>query len=517
MNGSVTARHTRDPVPWHPVLLTAALVVSFWADTLVHPAAVVRALLVAVVMATALVIAIHLARWNSGKVAAVLSLLLVIAWAKHPLRYYVGVAWWLSWIQLAVLTLLILAALALALRIAIRLAPRAWNSPNLTMHLNRASALLVAAVLFTSVVSGGLGAISDLSPERASRSVQPAGPDVYLILLDGYARADVLDHVFGYDNSPFVEDLEARRFNVARNSHTPYLFTRWVLQAILHRDYVDNIIPPQAGGADQNPDRGAIRLAINHNPVFADFRQRGYQVVATNSGYEQYSLRAADEFFDAGEMNEFELELLQSTFIGDLVTIAYPDIGSSQVRSRIVSSLDHLPVVAARDDTQPALVLAHIPAPHQPTVFGANGEPVVTRLDSRFFHDTSAGSDWTLPAFMDRYTGEVTHLNGLVLSAIDGILEESPRPPIIIVMSDHGSASRVDWLATSPAEADSIDRWERTSSFFAAYTPGHSDVFPDDVVPVDIFRYLSDAYFGTNLGTATPPPGGRQLPAVPAP
>jgi hypothetical protein len=173
--------------------------------------------------------------------------------------------------------------------------------------------------------------------------------------------------------------------------------------------------------------------------------------------------------------------------------------------------------VAARDDTQPVLVLAHIPAPHQPTVFGPDGEPVVTRLDSRFFHDTSADSEWTLPAFMDRYTGEVTHLNGLVMAAIDGILEESQQPPIIIVMSDHGSASRVNWLATSPTEADPIDLWERTSSFFAAYTPGHPALYPDDVVPVDIFRYLSDAYFGTNLGPATPPPGGHQLPAIPDP
>jgi hypothetical protein len=83
-----------------------------------------------------------------------------------------------------------------------------------------------------------------------------------------------------------------------------------------------------------------------------------------------------------------------------------------------------------------------------------------------------------------------------------------------VFWADHGSASRVDWLYTEPDDAEPARLLERTGTFFAALTPGREGVFPADPSPASLLRYLFDAYLGTNLGPAVPPPGGGQVAPV---
>jgi hypothetical protein len=47
-------------------------------------------------------------------------------------------------------------------------------------------------------------------------------PDIYYVILDGYARADILDELYGYDNSRFLDYLERHGFFVAETSHSNY-------------------------------------------------------------------------------------------------------------------------------------------------------------------------------------------------------------------------------------------------------------------------------------------------------
>jgi hypothetical protein len=57
---------------------------------------------------------------------------------------------------------------------------------------------------------------------------------------------------------------------------------------------------------------------------------------------------------------------------------------------------------------------------------------------------------------------------------------------------------------------------ERTGTLFAALTPGHVGLYPDDISPTDMLRLLFDAYFGTDYGRALPPTDGGQIPPVDA-
>jgi hypothetical protein len=162
------------------------------------------------------------------------------------------------------------------------------------------------------------------------------------------------------------------------------------------------------------------------------------------------------------------------------------------------------------------MVFSHVPAPHQPVVVDERGEPIPVPLTNAFFGDSPMERDEPHAEFVARYRAQLPYLNERILDAIDGILAASSEPPIILLFADHGSASRVDWITAQPTAVDPALLLERTGILFAALTPGREGVFPPDISPVDMFRLLFDAYFGTDFGRAEPPPGGGHIAPVDA-
>ena len=513
----VPARLT--PFPIHPVLLAAALVIGFWLDTTVSPFAALRSLLIGVAAAAVVTILVWAVIRNRHVAGAVVSGLILAAYAKR-LEYLIEDLGGRmpAWI-LAIWVVLVGLVVALALRVA-RRRLRGWSWPIMTRRLNVAALLLLVATLASGLLTGRLmGAINadqtgavDV-PAAASRNAE-ADPDIYVVLLDGYPRADVLEHAFQYDNGPFLSGLEERGFSVATESHSDYLWTHVSLSSLLQMDYIehiDSLEPVVAGRAPLHP---AIRRTVNRNPVFEFVRDRGYRVVTIASGFEELALRGGDVYIDDGAINEFELKLLSSTFLGNLVATVAPDFASGSHRHRILDQFSALGSVAADGGDRPQLVFAHVPAPHQPMVFGQDGAPRMVPLNEDFYSDSPVQQGISSDEWVVDYRDQLAYLNRLVLDAVDRIVAASPEPPVIVLWADHGSASRVDWVRTQPKDADPADLLERTGILFASLTPNRDSVFPDDITPVNVFRYLFDSYFGTALGPADPPVGGGQIAPV---
>jgi len=59
----------------------------------------------------------------------------------------------------------------------------------------------------------------------ADLSGETALPNIYYIILDGYARGDVLQEIYGYDNSEFLDHLATQGFYVADRSRANYCQT----------------------------------------------------------------------------------------------------------------------------------------------------------------------------------------------------------------------------------------------------------------------------------------------------
>src|SRR5690606_4975773 len=112
-------------------------------------------------------------------------------------------------------------------------------------HLRFRFAAFVASVTLAGVI-GFLVAVDLVGSPPVTLSVQqPVGPielmttpDIALIILDGYARQDVLESMYGYDNQPFLDHLRDSGFDVADASVANYSITHLSLAALLNMSYM---------------------------------------------------------------------------------------------------------------------------------------------------------------------------------------------------------------------------------------------------------------------------------------
>jgi hypothetical protein len=79
---------------------------------------------------------------------------------------------------------------------------------------------------------------------------------------------------------------------------------------------------------------------------------------------------------------------------------------------------------------------------------------------------------------------------------LGALLRNSATPPVIILMSDHGPGSRLDW-----DYVENTDLVERFAILHAMYLPGMEGLsLGNQPSPVNVFRMIFDLYFGTELG-----------------
>jgi hypothetical protein len=369
--------------------------------------------------------------------------------------------------------------------------------------VSRVIAVFALAILIEAVQLGRLGDIATAlqreGPLRtASASASAAattanGPDVYVLLLDGYARADILQERFSVDDGPFLDALRDRGFGVANGSHSNYLVTNLSLTSFLnHRHLTDlPVIEPLLldPGASEGPH---VFRAAGNPAILGDFRALGYETIAVSSGFEQVAVRGADRFIDAGQVNEFEIQLMRPGLLPAIATLVSPDVFSSQQRSRIESVYASVEQLAAKQSAQPRFVFAHVPSPHAPWVMNADGSPRTATNFESWYADTPGTTGLSREEVIEGYRGQAAYLAHRTLAAIDAIQAGSTRPPVILVLSDHGSS-----LDVSVANPET-----RLRNLFAAYVPEHEGLFPDDVTLVNVFPTLFSAYFDEDLGTS---------------
>jgi hypothetical protein len=86
------------------------------------------------------------------------------------------------------------------------------------------------------------------------------------------------------------------------------------------------------------------------------------------------------------------------------------------------------------------------------------------------------------------------YINSQIELAVDSILKNSARPPVILIQSDHGPGSLL--------RRDSLEKsclFERTSILSAYYLPEGSPMLHADISPVNSFRVILNTYFDANL------------------
>ena len=405
--------------------------------------------------------------------------------------------------------ILLLALLVLAVfLVERRVVPGRLSLPWRTM--NRGGRLLVAiasiAILIQSVQ---LGAIPILArsiiaenpfrgPAAASVPLSAARPDIYVILLDGYARHDALGQVFGVDDGPFLGGLAAHGLTVSDKARTSYPITVQVLMSMFHAALLSDIpeLKPILDRTYTGTEIGLTHAVVQENPVFDVLHAAGYEVDGISSGFAQVSLRETDRFIDGGQINEFEVAILRRTIAGDVVNLIAPDFVASQERDRITTNLAMLGALAAMRPGRPRFIFAHVPSPHPPWVFNADGSARPSRDVNTIYEEIPDTTGLTEAQMRTAYGGSVQALWQPVLGAIDAIDKASAAPPIIVVFGDHGS-----WVGALPG-----DNRLRFLPLLAARVPGKASPFAADEDLVNVFPDLLNPILGTSLPRVDPAP-----------
>lgn len=332
--------------------------------------------------------------------------------------------------------------------------------------------------------------LSEIEWERQENLTET--PDVYHIILDGYARNDILKDLYDYDNSGFVADLEKMGFFVAEKARANYMHTYLSLPSTFNMNYLE-ILPEKYGKSPV--DESVAKNMMFNNQALLKFKSFGYKTInfvsdwdGTNENYLTDVVFNEERTFKTLGVNiptsESNMVFLQTTLVSPLIQ----EVWEVALRRKTLSVFEKMPDVAYLEGKK--YILAHIMAPHPPYVFAEDGGEVndvnLTNADE--------GIDRR-----HHYLNQLKFITKQATVMLKKIFNNSKSPPIIILQSDHGPASilgkREEWSFNYNQEAVK----ERASILYAVFLPnGNYEGFSETMTPINTYGLLFNKYFGEN-------------------
>jgi hypothetical protein len=380
-----------------------------------------------------------------------------------------------------------------------RMLRRAVSLVEVTRGLNLLAVLLLVLAVGRGVANGAIPAsLAELTTPAPAISSRPDGasaPDIYLILLDGYPRADILQELTGAENSAFITSLEERGFTVAPESRSSYMYSDLTATVLFHGRHLDEIpeLAPLFNGADM-PALG--RQVLDQAPLVERLRELGYVIIANAQAWDEPILRNVDVHIEGTGFNEFERWIWWNSLPGSLWELRGPVVFQDAIEPWVHDAFAAFRDSASMQLDRPRFAFIHVPSPHFPIIFEADG----SRADPVFGRDHPAQVAASAAEVRAAYAEQVEYLNRRVIESLDGTA--LPDDAIVAVISDHGPEFGLDWQDGSRS-----DRRTRFGAFLAVRNA--PEPFPPDAnvsstlltllrgLGVDLAP-LSDRYFVTD-------------------
>jgi hypothetical protein len=376
-----------------------------------------------------------------------------------------------------------------------------WTVPA-SQFANAAAVVLVVInviriVDFTSGVPAAAGGDPSPGPSVAANDDRDR-PDVYFIVFDRYANSETLDRFYGFDNRPFLRELERRGFAVADDSWSNYFKTAPSLLGTMSMEYLDGEVFREED--EDPPTMAPIHRRLQRSlPVTATFKELGYEYIHIGSWWNATSRNADADLSLTYERNsQFGAALMDTTALALLrppeqteeepETLDRPEL----VRRHTLFEFDRIEDAMRRRG--PTFVFAHVLVPHPPYVFRRDGS--MTTPEER--------QDTPRPKL---YTDQLTWTNSRILELVDQALDvPAGEEPVIILQADEGpypprfarDSETFDWL--EQAEPDEI--LQKYGILNAMHLPGIDAAdagIHERISPVNTFRIVFSEYFGADL------------------
>ena len=480
----------RRPLVLHPLLFAVAPILFLYSHNAaklpIAPSELLLPLAISFAAALGLWLLLWLVMRSSRRAALVVSLFLALFFLYGRAQDALGPGTTPVLLPAAAIGILLLGIIFFA-------RPRREFS-GLTVFLNLASLALVLINLVIGIPALLRGRTTNVSASHAPPAETTDLPDIYYIILDGYARADMLDSVYSYDNSGFISWLEQEGFRIAARSRSNYSQTYLSLASSLNMIYLDSVASRLGPESD---NRSALLRMIGDSRVVKELRLRGYTIASFASGYTGTDLRNADvHFAPRWALSEFQNVLISTTALPLITDRVLRKSQFDLHRDRILYAFGHLPDAARLK--HPVFVFCHILSPHPPFVFGAKGEKTNPQ---GYFTMTDGGAFQTVNKekvrreYVEKYRAQLQFITAKTKTMIERILAASPQPPVIILQADHGPGSVLNWDDPEPDQLA-----ERMAILNAVLLPGGGLLY-ESLTPVNTFRLLFDSVFGDTLGT----------------
>ncbi len=486
----------RNPFPVHHFLLALAPVLFLYSHNAsklpIAPSELILPLVASLAAALGLWLLFWLVMRSSRRAALVTSVLLVLFYLYGRVQATIGSK---------APRLLLPAAAGVILLVAIIVFARPRREfRGLTIFANLVSLALVLINVVPSILISlsphpCVSAFLQASSPHPGVSVGSDLPDIYYIILDSYAREDILSHDYGYDNSSFIGHLRSKGFLVGSRSRSNYAQTYLSLASSLNMTYLDSVAGRTGAASD---DRALLLAMIADSRVERVLKQHGYTFVSFASGYTGTEFEDADvHFAPRWALSEFANVLISTTALPAILQLVARHSQWDAQRQIVLYALERLPDVARI--RPPVFAFCHIIAPHPPFVFGPHGEKlnpsaVFTLNDADAVpvinHETMRED------FIKSYRDQLQFVTAKVTQTIDRILARSTQQPIVILQGDHGPASFRNWDDLSPDQLV-----ERMAILNACLIPPGSTgpAWYDSISPVNTFRLIFDRVFDDTL------------------
>ena len=365
------------------------------------------------------------------------------------------------------------------------------NLVSLTEYLNISSLATVFFVIF--MITGYFITHQDqINTARSASSDSNSNhyPDVYYIILDAYAREDILLDYYNYDNSDFINFLEKTGFYVAKKSLANYSTTYYSIPSSLNIKqitYLKDLLDEETS-QDQSP----LKNLIKYNYVHNKFKDMGYTLVDvpsiwTDTNQVPYDITTRKKL----SLNEFDNALINTTLLG---FIFKNKILLNSRRNEILNAFEYIPEIANIETSTFSYI--HILSPHPPFLFDKNGNPlnvnsIVSFQDGCHYFQVNKNRN----EYIAKYANQLSFINSKVEETIKNILSVSEQDPIIIIQSDHGPRS-----SCNVENEYGSDLLEQYSILNAYYLPDKGkEMLYDSITPVNSFRVVFNTLFDTKL------------------
>jgi hypothetical protein len=294
-------------------------------------------------------------------------------------------------------------------------------------------------------------------------------PDIYYIILDEYAGNQSLKQNFNFNNTEFYDKLIKKGFFVSLKSYSNYPFTAFSIPSALNMQYFDS---NNYSEIENTKTLDKIRYSLDNNLVMKNLNKNGYYIVSFFAGNEAI-----------GNYNLINEKICgEKYFSSHNLAKIYPQERLKEKRNEILCTFENMGKV--KDTTsQPIFVYTHFALPHDPFVLNENG-------DLQIFDETNFDYD----DHKKSYIQQLKFANKMMIKVINEILSDETRDSIIIIQSDHGERTGINWI--NPTEKMIK---QGLNNINAVYFPNNKNLVYDGMSNVNYFRVIFNEYFNAEF------------------